>query len=396
MTTTVPVATQPAVRGHVDALDGIRAIAILMVLGFHFKTAGVPFRAGGFLGVDAFFVLSGFLITSLLLAERRRTRHNSMRGFYTRRALRLVPVAALLFAIGLGVFVVAPASYNWRPQPMAFLALAGSWMNWLDIWRPAAGGVLAHAWSLSIEAQFYFVWPPLLVAARARGVRLRYLVAGLLVFVAVAVALRISAWSGAPAPVPSSAPGYTRYLVGLGRGASWARWYFGTFTHMDGLLLGAITAIVLSSAVVRDGLARHRRAATVGFGLAAVVAVAVVVKASWSGIGGFIPVWGLLPFEVAVAGVVAFLVAVPRTAPGRVLGCAPLVWIGRRSYAMYMLHIPVWMLVIHFGLGRDAGSGDATGMAWVAFALTFVAAELSFRFVETPALRLKDRLSATR
>ena len=86
MTTTVPVATQPAVRGHVDALDGIRALAILMVLAFHFKTAGVPFRAGGFLGVDAFFVLSGFLITSLLLAERRRTHHNSMRGFYTRRS----------------------------------------------------------------------------------------------------------------------------------------------------------------------------------------------------------------------------------------------------------------------------------------------------------------------
>jgi peptidoglycan/LPS O-acetylase OafA/YrhL len=72
-----------------------------------------------------------------------------------------------------------------------------------------------------------------------------------------------------------------------------------------------------------------------------------------------------------------------------------MVWIGRRSYAMYMLHIPVWMLVVHFGLGRS-DSGDATLMAWLALALTFVVAELSFRFVETPALRLKRRFSAPR
>jgi peptidoglycan/LPS O-acetylase OafA/YrhL len=395
MTSTVPVATQPTVRRHVDALDGIRAIAILMVLAFHFKWAGVPFHAGGFLGVDAFFVLSGFLITSLLLDERRRTHRVSMRGFYLRRALRLVPVAAVLLAIGVAVFVVAPESYNWRPQPIAFVAYVGVWINWLDVWRPEAGGVLAHAWSLAIEAQFYFVWPPLLVLARARGVRLRYVAGTVFALIGLALALRISAWSAAPPAVPASAPGVTRYLVGLGRGAAWSRWYFGSFTHMDGLLLGALTAIVLTRSTVRAFLARHRVGAQVACAVGGLVAAAVVVEASRRGISGFVPVWGLLPFEIGVAVVVAVLVTVPRSAPGRVLGCAPMVWIGRRSYAMYMLHISVWMLVVHFGLGRS-DSGDATLMAWLALALTFVVAELSFRFVETPALRLKRRFSAPR
>ena len=390
MTSTVRGVTPPTVRRHVDALDGVRAIAILMVLAFHFKAAGVPFHEGGFLGVDAFFVLSGFLITSLLLDERRRTHRVSMRGFYLRRALRLVPVALVLLVVGIVVFLAAPASNFWRPEPIAFVAYVGQWMNWLDVWRPAAGGVLAHTWSLAIEAQFYFVWPPIFVLARARGVRLRYLAAALVALIGVAVALRISAWSVAPAAVPRSAPGVTRYLVGLGRGAAWNDWYFGSFTHMDGLLLGALTAIVLSWAAVPRFLARHRTAVHVGTGVAALAAVAVVVEASRRGISGFVPVWGLLPFEVATALVVAGLVAVPGSVPGRVLAWGPMVWIGRRSYAMYMLHIPVWVFAVHFGLGRT-GSGDITGMAWLAIAATFVISELSFRFVETPALALKRR-----
>jgi peptidoglycan/LPS O-acetylase OafA/YrhL len=393
MTETVPPASHAVARGRIDAFDGVRAIAILMVLAFHFKGAGVPYRGGGYLGVDVFFVLSGFLITSLLLAERGRTHHISFRGFYARRALRLVPVAAVLLVIGVVVILVAPASNAWRPQPIALAALPGAWMNWLDVWRPAAGGVLGHTWSLAIEAQFYFVWPPVLGLALARRVRLRFVVALLLAGVAVAVALRFSAWSAAPAAVPRTASDVDRYLTGAARGAAWSRWYFGTFTHMDGLLLGAVTAIVMTRRRVRDALARHARVATGALIVAAVVVIAVVVEAGRVRVDGFVPEWGLLPLEVAVAVILAVLVAAPATVPARILAWGPLVWIGRRSYAMYMLHIPVWMVVVHFTVG---GSRDLQATAWLAIAITFGVSELSYRFVEAPAARWRRRLSAAR
>ena len=396
MTTTAPVATQPTVRSHVDALDGVRTLAILMVLAFHFKAAGVPFHAGGFLGVDVFFVLSGFLITSLLLAERRRTHRVSMRNFYVRRGLRLVPVAAVLFVIGLVVFVFAPASYNYRPEPIAFAALAGSWMNWLDIWRPAAGGCSrtrgrCRSKRSSISSGHHCsCW-------RARdGVRLRYLLALLVALVGVAVALRISAWSGAPAAVPASAPGATRYLVGLGRGAAWGRWYFGSFTHMDGLLLGAITAdrahARRRSATSWPATARSRRSA---WRWPRLVALAVVVKASWTGVSSVRA--GLGP--AAVRG--------RRRRGGR--GPGHRAGHGRRPRAgqradgvdrpplLRDVHAP------HPGLDargplrprpRRRARDAAAPMAWLAIALTFVVAALSYRFVETPALRWKGRLSA--
>ena len=395
MTSTVRVAAQPVARTHVDALDGIRAVAILMVLAFHFKGAGVPFHGGGFLGVDVFFVLSGFLITSLLLDERRRKHRISLRGFYDRRARRLVPVALVLMLIGAGVFVLAPATYSWRPEPIAFAALAGAWMNWLDIWRPAAGGVLAHTWSLSIEVQFYVVWAPLLTAARAFGVRLRVLAALLLLGIGVAVVLRISAWSGAPPAVPRSAPDVVRYLVGLGRGAHWSRWYFGSFTHMDGLLLGALAGIALTRASVRGALCRHRRVAVTAVGIASVTAAAVAIHAGQVGVSGFVPVWGLLPFEIAVAVVVTVLATVPATRAGRVLGARPMVWIGRRSYAMYMLHIPVWMLFVHFGVNSMPGTPSGVAMAWGAIAVTFLVAAVSYRYLETPVMRRRRRVSPT-
>jgi peptidoglycan/LPS O-acetylase OafA/YrhL len=385
--TSVPATTDA--RHHVDSLDGIRAIAILMVLAFHFRMTGLPFREAGYLGVDVFFVLSGFLITSLLFAERRRTNRVSMRGFYFRRAVRLVPVAAVLLAIGAVVFVFAPTTYSWRPQPIAFPAVVFSWMNWLDVWRPTAGGVLAHTWSLSIEAQFYFVWPPLLVFALARRVRLRYVLVVLGGLVALAVGLRVRAWAAAPPAVPKSAPDVTRYLVGSARGHAWSRWYFGSFSHMDGLIVGAMAAIVLTRTTIRAFVARHRVAAQVALGVATLVGAALYVKASWVGVGGFIPVWGLLPFEVCVAVIVVVLAAVPRTVAGSLLGCAPMVWIGRRSYAMYMLHIPVWIVVV-----RLEGDVSLTVVSWIALVGTFVVAELSFRFVETPALRWRRRRAA--
>jgi peptidoglycan/LPS O-acetylase OafA/YrhL len=164
---------------------------------------------------------------------------------------------------------------------------------------------------------------------------------------------------------------------------------------MDGLLLGALAAIVLTRASVRAALRRHRRAAVVGVGVAAVTAAAVAIHAGQVGVSGFVPVWGLLPFELAVAVVVTVLATVPATGPGRVLGARPMVWIGRRSYGMYMLHIPVWMLFVHFGVGSMPGTLSGAAMAWGAIAVTFLVAALSYRYLETPAMRWRRRVSPT-
>ncbi|MES1169153.1 MAG: hypothetical protein ABUL47_00525, partial [Leifsonia sp.] len=168
----------------------------------------------------------------------------------------------------------------------------------------------------------------------------------------------------------------------------------GSFTHMDGLLIGALVAIVLTRAPVRAALLRHRRAAAAAVGGAVVTAAAIVIHAGQAGVSGFVPVWGLLPFEIAVAVVVTVMATVPATSPGRVLGSRPMVWIGRRSYAMYMLHIPVWMLFIHFGVNSVPGTRSGAAMAWGAIAVTFVVAAISYRFLETPVMRWRRKVSS--
>src|SRR5205085_7194330 len=105
--------------------------------------------------------------------------------------------------------------------------------------------------------------------------------------------------------------------------------------------------------------------------------------------------WGLLPFELAVAVVVTVMATVPGTGPGRLLGARPLVWVGRRSYAMYMLHIPVWMVFIHFGVSSMPGTRAGAAMAWGAIAVTFVAAAVSYRFLEAPVMRCRRNVSPT-
>ena len=148
---------------YVPALDGLRAVALLLVVSFH-VSYGRP--GGGFIGVDVFFVLSGFLITSLLVTENRTSETISLADFYWRRARRLLPALVVTIIAGALIVTYIPQAEGTRPYPIAALAVLAYVGNWLRI---AALGPLAHTWSLSIEEQFYVLWPPTLRHFLRRG-----------------------------------------------------------------------------------------------------------------------------------------------------------------------------------------------------------------------------------
>ena len=179
----VPANTEStSVLGYQPALDGMRALAVVLVAGVHTHPRLVP---GGSIGVDAFFVLSGFLITTLLVEELDTRGHISSGRFYARRALRLLPaLAGLLFVVtGWAVFVAAP---NTRHNALLEVAAAASYTRNFTWWSHVPGTLLGHTWSLAVEEQFYLVWPVLLglsLRPRRSGMRLATAFVGL--FVAV-------------------------------------------------------------------------------------------------------------------------------------------------------------------------------------------------------------------
>src|SRR5437764_8189485 len=163
--------TSPFKLTYRPALDGLRGVAIIGVFAHH---ARVPFLAGGFIGVDVFFVLSGFLITALLLQEAEETRRISLRAFYIRRALRLLPALAVL----LGALLLVPRAFGMMRTDAALVSTVSALYasNWVRAFGVLDLEVVSHTWSLSIEEQFYLLWPPVVSVAVALGLRLGWLV----------------------------------------------------------------------------------------------------------------------------------------------------------------------------------------------------------------------------
>jgi len=345
------------------ALDGIRALAVAAVLAYH---ADMPWARGGFLGVDAFFVLSGFLITSLLLIEWRQRGSIGLPAFWARRARRLLP-ALFLMLIGVAFYAVAFAGPlelgKIRGDALATIAYVANW-------RPVFAGQsyfdqfltpspLRHTWSLGIEEQYYVIWPLLLVLLLAvRRASMRTLVSvslTLLVSSAVLMALLFQ-----PGHDPSRA-------------------YYGTDTRAQSLLVGAVLAMVLP----RLGLLRGRSASR---SLQA-VAVACVAGIGWAWVktpsdsvvlyrGGFL----LLAMSVAV--VIAAAVQ-PKAGPvGRALSLAPLRWLGLISYGVYLWHWPIYLM-----LSRSrTGLGEYELFA-LRVAVTLLVAAASYHLIELPVRR---------
>ncbi|MFN2252476.1 MAG: acyltransferase family protein, partial [Anaerolineae bacterium] len=348
---------------YMPGLDGLRAVAVIAVLLYHADLMWIP---GGFLGVEVFFVISGYLITSLLLREHERTDTVGFRAFWGRRARRLLPA---LFALLLGTAVYVAL---FLPQEVARLrgdyAAAFTYVtNWYLILKQesyfeAMGrpSLLKHLWSLAVEEQFYIIWPVLFAGGMALLKRRGFLLA----IVAAALGSTALMWAlYEPLTDPS-------------------RVYYGTDTRAAGLLVGAALAFVWQPWRVHDsdlGSARLRAIDLVGtVGLAVVVALFLLV----SEYGDFLYRGGFLVLSVATAGLIAATVH-PAAWVGRVMGVAPLRWIGLRSYSIYLWHWPVFV-VTRPGI-------DVQLYGWQSLALrlaaTVVLADLSYRLVEGPFRR---------
>jgi peptidoglycan/LPS O-acetylase OafA/YrhL len=354
-----PGVPRRALTGRLDALDGIRGLAVLSILLFH---TGATWFAGGGIGVDVFFVLSGFLITGLLLDERRATGRIRLRAFYARRALRLLPalllvLAALLLWSFVGGLGSDQAAELRRGIGFTLVYAANLQVAFLGELPPF--GLTDHMWSLSIEEQFYLVWPlvlALLLRRQAPAPRpSRSILIAVLAAAAASALWRAHLWHG-PADVK--------------------RVYYGPDTRADALLIGCALALVAS----RRTLPRLPVLALVG-GLFLLGQVRLD-----SHLGSFGYEGGYVLTALAAAAVLAGVIGAPGAAPDRVLGWGPLVAVGRISYGLYLWHWPIFLVL----------NGGRLDLPWlplqiVRFVVTFAVATASFFLLESPALRLSSR-----
>ncbi|WP_125773756.1 acyltransferase family protein [Antribacter gilvus] len=360
----------PRDPSRVRGLDGLRAIAVLAVVVFHLAPLWLP---GGFLGVDLFFVVSGFLITTLLLREVARRRRIDLPRFWLRRARRLLPALILVVLVSVPVARLAEPDLTVGIGRQVLGALTFS-TNWLEIgagtdyFDETSPELLRPLWSLAIEEQFYLLWPLalvlLLVAVRSTAVRAR-VVAGLAAASALLMALLV---------VPGADP---------------TRVYYGTDTHAFGLLLGAALAFHLARRRPGErpgGLLTGRVAlyapplalVALGFLFTALRADSVLTYR-----GGLVTASLLGALLVAVC-------AGPATPFVRALEVRPLEWVGERSYGIYLWHWPV-IRVVDAMVGAQLGTARWWLGAVVALAVTFGLSALSYRFVEMPVRTLGFR-----
>ncbi len=388
------VGEAPAAR-HVPALDGIRAVAVAAVLAFH---GGVPGATGGFLGVDAFFVLSGYLITSLLLAEWTRNGGRiQLTAFWGRRVRRLLPALVLVVAT-----VATFARATLPPEEVRLLRGDGFAAlfyvaNWRMIFRgsdyfaqTAAPSPLEHTWSLGIEEQFYLVWPLVLGAVLygVRPTRAPRSVAG-------GRQLRQRLWC----LVAVCAAGAAVSLVALAATYSPddpGRAYYGTDTRGGAILVGCgLAGLVALRTADRGGAhafvqahgadrpirGKGRRAA-LGATAAAAGGVLIWATTHFSGTDGALYRGAMTGVALAVAVVIAHVVLVPRGWCARLLSVPPLPALGRISYGVYLWHWPVF-------LAANADRTELQGLPLFAVRclLTLVLAGASYALVERPVQR---------
>ena len=378
---------------YTPALDGLRAVAILLVIWFHYpwgtKWPDRPWAHGGFLGVDVFFVLSGFLITTLLLEEKLSTGRVSLRSFYARRALRLFPALAVIATLALvsHFFFVRPSQ---RPSMLGVVSLIGYFSNWAEIWRvDPLGPLFGQTWSLAIEEQFYLAFPILMIGLFALRLRRGSLAAVLGIGAAVSALWRLYLWN-VPRPPAAFVDWYAevtgRHIAFTASPFdTWNRWYFGTDTRLDGLLIGATAAVLYvwlrprMTATIRNMLVIIAGLSIAGIGI--IISQAYIL-ADW------VPNWGMALVAVLTAIAAVAMVTSPMSWLARIFGFRPLVWIGRRSYAIYLFH-----QIVYYELGRDRTHLNPQLSFLLKMVVIGVVAELSWRFVESPFIRRKGRFA---
>lgn len=359
---------QPASMGYQPALDGLRALSVVAVILYH---GGFGWARGGFFGVDVFFAVSGFLITTLLLEERERTERVSLRDFWARRARRLLPALAALLATVAIVAALAgtPGQLSTlrRDLPWAIFYVSnwGQILGEIPYWA-ADPPLLRHLWTLAIEEQFYILWPlAFLGLARLRT----RTAAGVLVGLAAAtwVAMFVIHGGGA-APMGGWFAGADRTNFN----------YLSTVTRAAPLLLGSAAAFVWQPWHRRRlpaGKLQRLGRSLDGAGTA-LLAVFGCAAASAVITAGYVYQWLLPLMSLVVTGLVIVVVDPAARRVRQLLSWPPLVAIGQRSYGLYLWHWPIFVF---------AGAHDGrVGPFLVSVAIAAVLSEISYRFVETP------------
>ena len=345
---------------HLAGLDGIRGLAALAVVLFH---AGVSWLPAGFLGVDVFFVVSGFLITALLVSERERSDKTNLGQFWLRRARRLLPVLVLVLIVT--TVYAALVLQDTLGQHLHDLLMAAVYAtNWDLIVRGVSyfemferPSQLRHLWSLAVEEQFYIVWP-ILFTLVLRFLNLRWLwciVAALAVLSVIWMIMLFTPGSDPSRVYFGSDPRAFTILIGVAVGLFWKPWQF-TWSRPVGLVMDLLALL----------------------GLVTVVGIMIIGR-HWS---DWMYPWGLLLTSISTIVLVAFVIR-PGSLIGRALELAPLKWMGERSYSIYLWHWPVMLaLQWEFNFVPNTVAMVLTGL----FA-TFLLSEISYRLVETPMRR---------
>jgi len=368
--------------GRIEALDGLRGIAVLSVMAFHFWAISGPHGhgaanrlvakifGGGWAGVDLFFVLSGFLITGILCDARGRARY--FRTFYARRVLRIFPLYFALLAV---LFIVLPLVLRLDTAESRDLGRHQLWfwtylVNW---WIATRHGMYVdllgtgHLWTLSMEEQFYIVWPAVVLLVPRRA-----LLAACAATIVAACGVRIAMHA-------NDANALVIYTF--------------TFARADALAAGALVAVAMRDDALRPLL---RRWAAPACGAAALVLLAVIASSgALDPLDATVQLAGLSALALGFAALVAVVVTGAAASLGGILSLGALRATGRYSYALYVVHWPIatW-LARHTDLSSTTGGPrmlDKAIFALVAAVIAFAAAIASWHLLESPILRLKDR-----
>ena len=356
--------------GRSPALDGLRGLALVWVVTYHFTSSRGPFP-GGWVGLDVFFVLSGFLITAMLLDELRTHGRLSLPMFYARRACRLLPALLVMLGVWTVLLLVFSDSTWFAATPggdgsggpvdiSAALGQVGITLAYGANWVYALGSgdaPLAHLWSLAVEEQFYVIWPLVV-----------------LLLVRLPVARRV--WPVLALAAVSATLPFVYYDGGLGTD----RIYFGTDTRAVGMLLGAVAALAWHRRR-STGRPSWRPTARAWAGFTAIVAFLLLV-----GNGPVKSLIGPAVMAVAAMQVVPYLVDRPSSRLAQGLDGKVLVWLGQRSYAVYLWHylLATWLNPLPSLVSIPVGVALSLALAWA-----------SWRWIESPALRYSRRFRPT-
>ena len=376
---------------YVPGLDGLRALAVLAVIVYH---ANREWLGGGFLGVEVFFVISGYLITLLLIAERERVGTVSLGNFWLRRARRLLPA---LFALLIGTITYCALFDSDRLGKLRGDVVAGVLYasNWFQVWTGSSYTTasefapLRHLWSLAVEEQFYIIWPVVMYVLLRRLGSKTLPVIGLF-FTALAAAVAVyTAMVFRAGPIDTQAKTPDQYMEIFGQTVLRTDFlYLGTLTRATGLLLGAALATLWRPWAIRRGRAGSNAN---GLDVMGVLALASLAWMCWKfrevvlvenvGTEAYALLYRGGLVLVGIATVVAIAtVTHPRSRLGKyVVGTPILVWIGKRSYGLYLYH---WVI---FQAYRKSAGVALNAQEFIALmAITLVITEASYQFIETP------------